>query len=155
MEKDKYEYPKKKYEVVSHMVAWVIRILIESLSLYLAVAIFFIVTNWKLALSILIVSPFVFLTIYMFKTKVAPMHAKLREKLAQMNTYAQENISGNKVVKAFAREDYEIDKFDKANTDYRDTNKATGMVWLKFLFSGTIEDNIRYGKLDANMDEIK
>lgn len=76
MEKDKYEYPKKKYEVVSHMVAWVIRILIESLSIYLAVAIFFIVTNWKLALSILIVSPFVFLIIYMFKTKVAPMYCQ-------------------------------------------------------------------------------
>ena len=38
------------------------------------------------------------------------MHAKLREKLAQMNTYAQENISGNRVVKAFAREAYEIEK---------------------------------------------
>ena len=43
------------------------------------------------------------------------MHAKLREKLAQMNTYAQENISGNRVVKAFAREAYEIEKFDRAN----------------------------------------
>ena len=42
------------------------------------------------------------------------MHAKLREKLAQMNTYAQENISGNRVVKAFAREAYEIEKFDRA-----------------------------------------
>ena len=60
------------------------------------------------------------------------MHAKLREMLAQMNTYAQENISGNRVVKAFAREDYEIKKFDQANRDYADTNKATGMVWLKF-----------------------
>lgn len=38
----------------------------------------------------------------------------------------------NRVVKAFAREDYEIEKFDRANTDYAETNKATGMVWLKF-----------------------
>lgn len=30
-----------------------------------------------------------------------------------MNTDAQENISGNRVVKAFAREDYEIEKFQK------------------------------------------
>ena len=60
------------------------------------------------------------------------MHAKLREKLAQMNTYAQENISGNRVVKAFAREAYEIEKFDRANKDYAETNKETSMVWLKF-----------------------
>ena len=36
------------------------------------------------------------------------------------------------MVKAFAREEYEIEKFDRANTDYAETNKATGMVWLKF-----------------------
>lgn len=40
-----------------------------------------------------------------------------------MNTDAQENISGNRVVKAFAREDYEIEKFQKANKEYSDANK--------------------------------
>jgi ATP-binding cassette subfamily B protein len=60
------------------------------------------------------------------------MHALLREKLAYMNTVAQENIAGNRVVKAFAREAYEIEKFDECNTDYRDTNKKTAMIWLRF-----------------------
>lgn len=119
-------------DAVRHMVAWVIRVVIESFSLYLTVAVFFFYMNWKMAISILIISPFVFGIIVLFKNQVGPMHAKLREKLAQMNTFAQENISGNRVVKAFAREDYEISRFDKANSDYRDTNKATGMVWLKF-----------------------
>ena len=119
-------------DAVRHMVAWVIRMVIESFSLFGAAAIFFLYINWKMALCLLVISPFVFWIIYLFKNKVAPMHALLREKLAQMNTYAQENISGNRVVKAFAREDYEIQKFDKANKDYARTNKATGMVWLKF-----------------------
>lgn len=119
-------------DAVRHMVAWVIRMVIESFSLFDAAAIFFLYINWKMALCLLVISPFVFWIIYLFKNKVAPMHALLREKLAQMNTYAQENISGNRVVKAFAREDYEIQKFDKANKDYAKTNKATGMVWLKF-----------------------
>lgn len=119
-------------DAVRHMVAWVIRMVIESFSLFGVAAIFFLYINWKMALCLLVISPFVFWIIYLFKNKVAPMHALLREKLAQMNTYAQENISGNRVVKAFAREDYEIQKFDKANKDYAKTNKATGMVWLKF-----------------------
>ena len=119
-------------DAVRHMVAWVIRMVIESFSLFGAAAIFFLYINWKMALCLLVISPFVFWIIYLFKNKVAPMHALLREKLAQMNTYAQENISGNRVVKAFAREDYEIQKFDEANKDYAKTNKATGMVWLKF-----------------------
>ena len=119
-------------DAIRHMVAWVVRIVIESFSLYLTATIFFLYTNWKVALSVLVISPFVFMIIIKFKNSVAPMHAKLREKLAQMNTYAQENIAGNKVVKAFAREEYEIEKFDKANRDYRDTNKKTGFVWLKY-----------------------
>lgn len=119
-------------DAIRHMVAWIVRMVVESFSLFAAAAIFFLYTNWKMALCLLVISPFVFWIIYLFRNKVAPMHALLREKLAQMNTCAQENISGNRVVKAFAREDYEIEKFDKANREFCETNKATGMVWLKF-----------------------
>ncbi|MCR4617374.1 MAG: ABC transporter ATP-binding protein/permease [Lachnospiraceae bacterium] len=119
-------------DAVRHMVAWVIRMIIESFSLYTAAMVYFFIMNWKLALCIMVLSPFIFIVIYMFRNKVRPMHAKLREKLAEMNTYAQENISGNRVVKAFAREDYEIDKFDQANTSYKTTNQETALVWVKF-----------------------
>lgn len=66
-------------DAVRHMVAWVIRMVIESFSLFGVVAIYFFYMNWKMALSLLIISPFVFFIIYLFKNKVAPMHAKLRE----------------------------------------------------------------------------
>ena len=115
-----------------HMIAWVIRNIIESFVLYLSTAVYLCMLNWKLALSVLAISPFIFIIIVKFRKKVGPMHRELREKLAGMNTYAQENISGNRVVKAFAREDYEIDKFDTSNVDYRDTNKRTQMIWIRF-----------------------
>ncbi|MCR5120158.1 MAG: ABC transporter ATP-binding protein/permease [Lachnospiraceae bacterium] len=119
-------------DAVRHMIAWVIRVIIESFSLFGAVAIYFFIVNVKMALSLLVIAPFVFIIIFRFRKSVAPMHAKLREKLAGMNTIAQENISGNRVVKAFTREDYEIEKFDVSNSDYRDTNKATALVWIKY-----------------------
>lgn len=119
-------------DAIRHMVAWIVRMVIESFSLFAAAAIFFLYTNWKMALCLLVISPFVFWIIYLFRNHVAPMHALLREKLSQMNTCAQENISGNRVVKAFAREDHEIEKFDRANREFCETNKATAMVWLKF-----------------------
>ncbi|MBR3307190.1 MAG: ABC transporter ATP-binding protein [Lachnospiraceae bacterium] len=119
-------------DAVRHMCAWVVRVLIESFSLFLAVAVYFFILNWKMALSLLLISPFVFIIIVLFKRRVAPMHAALREKLAGMNTIAQENISGNRVVKAFAREDHEMEKFDLSNSDYRDTAKATNLVWIRF-----------------------
>ncbi len=119
-------------DAVRHMVAWVSRMILESFSLYIAAAVYLFVMNWKLALSIMILSPVIFIIIIKFRADVAPRHKMLREKLANMNTYAQENISGNRVVKAFAREDYEIEKFDSANTDFRDTNKSTQRTWIRY-----------------------
>lgn len=119
-------------DAVRHNIAWVIRAVVESITLFSAVAVYFFIMNWRLATSILILSPLIFFIIVLFKKNVAPKHALLREKFASLNTDAQENISGNRVVKAFAREDYEIDKFDKANTDYKETNKDTNMTWLRY-----------------------
>ncbi|MCR5656501.1 MAG: ABC transporter ATP-binding protein/permease [Butyrivibrio sp.] len=119
-------------DAVRHMVAWVVRMVIEAVSLITATGLYFFYMNWKMAICLLAIAPFIFGIIVMFKNQVAPMHKLLREKLANMNTIAQENISGNRVVKAFAREDYEIEKFDDCNKDYRDTNKKTAYTWLKF-----------------------
>ena len=119
-------------DAVRHMIAWVIRSIVESLSLLGATAVYFLYMDWKLALCLFAIAPFIFLIIILFKRKVAPRHKALREKLAQMNTIAQENISGNRVVKAFAREKYEIGKFDECNTSYSQTNQKTALTWLTY-----------------------
>lgn len=119
-------------DAVRHMVAWVVRMLLQCITLFGTAAIYFFVMDWRLAVCLLSLTPILFFVVYKFRLKIAPMHTLLREKFAGMNTDAQENISGNRVVKAFAREDYEIQKFDKTNTAYADTNKATQMTWLRF-----------------------
>jgi ATP-binding cassette subfamily B multidrug efflux pump len=45
----------------------------------------------------------------------------------------QENISGNRVVKAFAKEDYEIEKFSVENEAFKEKNLASSKVWEKYL----------------------
>ncbi len=119
-------------DAVRHNVAWVIRMIVESFTLFLAAAVFFFIINWKLAIAVLLLSPVIFIIIFSFRKTVKPKHELLREKLAGMNTNAQENISGNKVVKAFAREDYEKDKFEKSNRDFAKTSMDTHMTWLKY-----------------------
>ena len=119
-------------DAVRHMIAWVIRTIVESLSLLGATAVYFLYMDWKLALCLFAIAPFIFLIIILFKRKVAPRHKALREKLAEMNTIAQENISGNRVVKAFAREKYEIGKFDECNISYSQTNQKTALTWLTY-----------------------
>ncbi len=119
-------------DAVRHMIAWVVRMIVESFSLMFAAAVYFFYMDWRLALSLLAIAPFIFIIIVCFRNRVAPMHALLREKLSLMNTAAQENIAGNRVVKAFAREEYEKKKFDERNREYSETNQKTAFVWLHF-----------------------
>lgn len=119
-------------DAVRHMIAWVIRAIIEAVALVGATSIYFLIMNWKLALSLLAIAPIIFFIVYRFKIRVKPMHTLLREKLSDMNTAAQENISGNRVVKAFAREGYEIERFDGKNSDYCATNKKTALTWQHY-----------------------
>ena len=119
-------------DAVRHMIAWVVRMIVESFSLMFAAAVYFFYMDWRLALSLLAIAPFIFIIIVCFRNRVAPMHALLREKLSLMNTAAQENIAGNRVVKAFAREEYEKEKFDERNREFSETNQKTAFVWLHF-----------------------
>jgi ATP-binding cassette subfamily B protein len=60
------------------------------------------------------------------------MYVRLREKLSRLNTVAQENIEGNRVVKAFAREEFEKQKFEERNEEFRKSNLKTTYVGVKF-----------------------
>ncbi len=119
-------------DMVRHTVSWVIKGIVESSSLFLAAMIYFFAINWKMALLLLAVTPFIFLVTILFKRVAGPVYVDLREKLSKMNTDAQENIAGNRVVKAFAREDYEKEKFQKANSEFSQSNKKAALLWLKF-----------------------
>ena len=61
-------------DAVRHMIAWVIRSIIEAVSLVGATAVYFFIMDWRLALCLLAIAPFIFLIIVLFKNKVAPRH---------------------------------------------------------------------------------
>ncbi|HEX3021353.1 MAG TPA: ABC transporter ATP-binding protein, partial [Lachnospiraceae bacterium] len=54
-------------------------------------------------------------------------------RFSSLNTFAQENISGNRVVKAFAKEDFEIEKFDKENDAFKDAELKATAIWSKYI----------------------
>ena len=119
-------------DMVRHSVAWIIKTVIESLTLFIASIIYFFSMDWLTAICLIALTPFIFGVSFFFKKKVRPMYVNLRERLSQMNTSAEENISGNRVVKAFAREDYEIDRFDEKSVEYSTANKRAALAWLDF-----------------------
>ena len=119
-------------DMVRHSVAWIIKAMVECIVLFSASLIFFFTIDWLMALCLIALTPVILLITWLFKRKVAPMYVEQRERLSRMNTAAEENISGNRVVKAFAREDYEKEKFDAYSKDYCQSTKQAAFTWLKF-----------------------
>lgn len=119
-------------DMVRHSIAGISRQLLNSLILFVAALIFFLATDWIFTLCILAVTPIIYLVSAFYSKKIKPMYRGQRERLTELNTAAQENISGNRVIKAFAREDYEIEKFGEKNKSYRDTNIFVNLYWMKF-----------------------
>ncbi len=119
-------------DMIRHAVCWVIRQLIHCIVLFSTTAVTFLVTDWQFALVMLAVTPIIFVLTMLFSRRVHPLYVELREKLSSLNTAAQENISGNRVVKAFAREEYEKARFDEKNRDYKEANKTASLLWLKY-----------------------
>ncbi|MBQ5319122.1 MAG: ABC transporter ATP-binding protein [Oscillospiraceae bacterium] len=119
-------------DMVRHSVAWIIKTLLESLVLFFSTTIFFFILDPLMALCLLALTPLIFIVSGMLRKEVGPKYVDLRERLSQLNTQAQENIAGNRVVRAFAREDYEIERFQEKNADYSEANKTASLTWLKY-----------------------
>ncbi|CAI6083238.1 ABC transporter ATP-binding protein [Cohnella sp. JJ-181] len=119
-------------EMVRHSLAWIVKTIIESLAVFLAAVSYFFYIDAALTWWLLLLAPPIFVTSYMFARRVRPMYIGLRERLSQLNSSTQENIAANRVVKAFAREEYEIEKFRERNANYQQANKAAAMVWLDY-----------------------
>ncbi len=119
-------------DMVRHSMAWIFKTIIESLTIFIAAVIYFFTIDAQLTLWMLILSPPIFIVAYIFAKRVRPMYIDLRERLSQLNTTTQENISGNRVVKAFAREEFEVQKFTEKNVNYSTANKKAALVWLDY-----------------------
>lgn len=119
-------------DMVRHTVSWILKTLVESIVLFTTSTVFFFWLDPIMALCLLALTPLIFIITGIFRKEVGPKYVDLRERLSQLNTRAQENIAGNRVVRAFAREDHEIELFREKNEEYSRANKAAAMTWLKY-----------------------
>lgn len=77
--------------------------------------------NVKLAFFSIIMIPIIFVYSYIFSSKVKIAFKNSDEKEGALSTVLQENLSGVRVVRAFCRQEFEMQKFLEKNKDYRDT----------------------------------
>jgi ATP-binding cassette subfamily B protein len=79
---------------------------------------FLIVTDWKLSLIMIVLIPLLVVIFLSFARRAGPLFMIVQQKLADLNTVVQESLAGVQVVKAFVREEYEIERFEDRNTSY-------------------------------------
>lgn len=120
-------------DAIRHFVALIIYTVYEN-TLQFGFALFMIFTvDVRLALCMLLVLPFTALNTILQSKEVRPTFQVIRERFSSLNAFVQENISGNRVVKAFAKEDFEIEKFNRENDAYMEAQLSSSRVWMKHL----------------------
>ena len=115
-----------------HTVAWVSYQLIGAIALFAATFTFYLFLNWKLALCLVVITPFILLLSRRFVKRIRPRFLLLRRKLTDLGTAVTENIDGNRVVKAFAREEYEKEKVEKQNAQFRDISCENALITARY-----------------------
>ena len=78
--------------------------------------------NVNFGMVLVISLPVQLIAVVVIMKKASPLFGIVQTKLDKVNSVVQENVSGARVVKAFTREEYEINRFDHANTDLMSTN---------------------------------
>src|SRR3954466_1607262 len=97
--------------------------------------------SWKLTLLLLIPMPFVSLTVKFLGGRIHTRFEKIQGFFSDITARAQENLTGVRVIRAYAQEDAEIEQFQVLNKEYADQNLrlvkyAAAMRPLLFFFIG-------------------
>ena len=88
--------------------------------------------SWKLSLFPVVALPICGIFAVIMEKKLDKVYDDISEENAEMNTVAEENLAGVRVVKAFAREKFEIKKFLGHNKKYYELNMKQSRVWIKY-----------------------
>ena len=98
----------------------------------LAIAVMMVVTDWRLALAAFAVIPLVYLTSHLFQSRVRVAYREIRTRLARINAYLQERITGMRVVQLFGRERGEAERFGALNKAHLDANLKSITIYALY-----------------------
>ena len=97
-----------------------------------AISVLMLAIDWRLALASFAVIPFVWITSSVFQRSVRSAYREIRTRLARINAYLQEHITGMRIVQLFGRERDEAERFDKLNRDHLDAHLRSIRVYALY-----------------------
>ena len=107
---------------VQDLVSMALRMFVRAPMQFLGGIVMAVAISPKFGLVLIIALPIQLLLIFIMLKKASPLYAKVQKRLDKVNSVVQENVSGARVVKAYVKEEHQIGRFNKANTDLRDVN---------------------------------
>ncbi|MFZ1690800.1 MAG: ABC transporter ATP-binding protein, partial [Trichococcus flocculiformis] len=128
---------------IRHFVSWVTYNILESILWFVMAVAVMGTIHLPLMLALVAVTPIIFILTQKMSREAFPLFFQIRESFSRLNSMVEENIGGNRIVKAFAREDHEIEKFTKHNEDFKRRNLDSASVSRTYLpwldgFAGTL-----------------
>ena len=120
-------------DAIRHCLSWVSYQIADCVVMFVGALCVMFAIDWRLALVLACVTPFIFVLTRGLSTHAHPLFFAIRNSLASLNSMVEENIEGNRVVKAFVREPYETEKFDEHNDDYMQCNMALAYNSRKYM----------------------
>ncbi|MEO7104407.1 MAG: ABC transporter ATP-binding protein [Gemmatimonadaceae bacterium] len=98
----------------------------------LAISVAMLVTDWRLSLASFAVIPLVVLVSFVFRIKVRQAYRDIRTRLARINAFLQERLSGMRVVQLFGRQADEARRFDALNKSHLDAHLKSITVYALY-----------------------
>ena len=99
-----------------------LRMLVRSPMFFIGGLIMLIMQDLTFGAIMLVALPVVAVMLGLVLGKAVPIYGTMQKKLDRVNSVVQENVSGARVIKAYVREDHEVERFKAANGDLRATN---------------------------------
>ena len=98
----------------------------------IAISVMMLVVDWRLALASFAVIPFVYLTSHVFQRLIRETYREIRVRLARINAFLQERITGMRVVQLFGREADEAERFTALNRSHLDAHLRSIRVYALY-----------------------
>ncbi len=102
---------------IQNLISQLIRGFIRTIALFIGGIICMLMLDISFGIILCCAMPFIIVFIIYFLKKTKPKYKELQEKLDKLNSIMQEDVSGARVIKAYVKEDFEIEKFAKANNE--------------------------------------
>lgn len=116
---------------VQNFIGWGALLLVNMIAMTIGVSGYLAYLNWRLMIASVLTFPFLFRTVLWFDKSIRPAWKHVRERMGELTEVLQENITGIRVIKAFAHEPGEIEKFARKNYEHYRSNMERANVEAK------------------------